>query len=97
MLRAKLRLNPHRPALPSIFLENVRSLTSKLDELKIWTISQRRLMDCNLMFFMETWLCNDVSNSVVDLNGRTIFRADRVATASGKSKGGGVCIYVNKT
>ncbi|XP_030641384.1 NACHT, LRR and PYD domains-containing protein 12-like [Chanos chanos] len=31
-LRARLRLNPHRQALPSIFLANARSLANKLDE-----------------------------------------------------------------
>lgn len=81
MLHAKLTLNPHRPALPRIFLANVQSLTNKLDELKFWILTQRWLIDCN--FFMETWLCNDVPNSV--------------AATSCKSKGSGVCIYVNKT
>lgn len=71
-------------------------MTNKLDELKIWTLTKRRLMYCNLMFFTETWLCNDVPNSVVDLDGRTIFRADREAAASDKSRGGGICIYINK-
>ncbi|KAK1896784.1 Autophagy-related protein 9 [Dissostichus eleginoides] len=80
-LRAKLRLNPNRPALPSIFLANVRSLANKLDELKIWTLTQRRLMDRSLMFFSETWLSSIVPNGVVDLQGRTVFRADRVAAA----------------
>ncbi|KAI4877716.1 hypothetical protein NFI96_022799 [Prochilodus magdalenae] len=75
--RAKLRQNPFRLALPSIFLANVRSLVNKLDELKIWILTQRRLMDCSLMIFSETWLSSDVANSVVELKGRTVFRADR--------------------
>ncbi|KAI4876769.1 hypothetical protein NFI96_001755 [Prochilodus magdalenae] len=95
-LRAKLMLNPHRTVLPSIFLANVRSLPGKLDELKIWTLTQRRLMDCNLMFFTETWLNSDVTNSVVELEGQALFRADRSAAATGKTRGGGNCIYVNK-
>ncbi|KAI4877181.1 hypothetical protein NFI96_007309, partial [Prochilodus magdalenae] len=95
-LRAKLMLNPHRTVLPSVFLANVRSLAGKLDELKIWTLTQRRHMDCNLMFFTETWLNSDVANSVVELEGRALFRADRSAAATGKTRGGGNCIYVNK-
>ncbi|KAI4904358.1 hypothetical protein NFI96_007146 [Prochilodus magdalenae] len=95
-LRAKPMLNPHRTVLPSVFLANVRSLPGKLDELKIWTLTQRRLMDCNLMFFTETWLNSDVANSVVELEGRALFRADRSAAATGKTRGGGNCIYVNK-
>ncbi|KAI4878124.1 hypothetical protein NFI96_000246 [Prochilodus magdalenae] len=50
-LRAKLRLNPHRPALPSVFLGNVRSLLGRLEEFKISTLTQRRIMDYHLMFF----------------------------------------------
>lgn len=53
-VRVRLKLNPHRTALPSIFLANVSSLLNKLDELKIWTLTQKRLMDCNIMFFTET-------------------------------------------
>ncbi|KAI4894227.1 hypothetical protein NFI96_006080 [Prochilodus magdalenae] len=68
----------------------------KLDELKIWTLTQRRLIDCNLMFFTETWLNSDVANSVVELGGRALFRADRSAAATGKTRAGGNCIYVNK-
>jgi len=75
----------------------VRSLMNKMDELKIWTLTQKWLMDCNVMFFTETWLCNDVPNSVVHMDGRSFFRADRVAATCGKNKGGGVCIYVNKS
>ncbi|KAL7860079.1 hypothetical protein SRHO_G00152260 [Serrasalmus rhombeus] len=93
-LCAKLRLNPHRPALPSVFLANVCSLPGKLDELKIWTLTQRWLRDCNLMFFMETWLRGDVADSVVELEGRALFRADRSTATTGKTRGGGTCIYI---
>ncbi|KAI4877588.1 hypothetical protein NFI96_003848 [Prochilodus magdalenae] len=82
--------------LPSVFLANVRSLPGKLNELKIWTLTQRRLMVCNLLFFTETWLNSDLANSVVELQGRALFRADRSAAATGKTRGGGNCIYVNK-
>ena len=96
-VRTKLRLNPHRTALPSIFLTNVRSLFNKLNELKIWTLTQKSLMDCNVMFFTETWLNNDIPTSVMELEGRSIFRGDRTAETTGESRGGGLCIYKNKT
>lgn len=95
-LRAKLRLNPHRMALHSIFLANVCSLPGKLDELKIWVLTQKGLMDCNLMFFTETWLNSHVANSVVELEDRALFRADCSATATCNTRGRGNCIYVNK-
>ena len=95
-LRVKLRINSHRSALPSIFLANMRSLVNKLDELKIWTLTQKGLWNAVSCFFSETWLSSDVSNRVMELEGHTLLRADRSATASCKSHGGGVCIYLNK-
>lgn len=82
--QAKLRLNPHQPAMPSIFLAYVQSLVIKADKLNILT--QQRFMDCNLMVFTKTWLNNDVPNSVVDSEGNTVFRAERDVATSGKSK-----------
>lgn len=52
--QARLRLNPHQTVLPSIFFANVRPLLNKLDDLKTWTLTQKRLIDCNLMFFTKT-------------------------------------------
>lgn len=94
-LRARLKLNPHRQSLPSIFLANVRSLANKVDELRL-RITQQKFMNCNVMVFTETWLNNTIPASAIELQGRNIFRADRTVTGSGKSKGGGVCIYVNR-
>ncbi|KAI4879704.1 hypothetical protein NFI96_027999, partial [Prochilodus magdalenae] len=71
-------------------------LPGKLNELKIWTLTQRRLMDCNLLFFTETWLNSNVVNRVVELECRALFRGDRSAAATGKTRGGRNCIYVNK-
>lgn len=95
-LRAKLKLNPHHPALPSIFLANVRSLANKIDELRL-RITQRMFIDCNIIVFTETWLNSTIPNSAIELEGRNIYRADRMAVDSGKSKGGGVCLYVNRS
>ena len=74
----------------------MRSLVNKLDELKIWTLTQKGLWNAVSCFFSETCLSSDVSNRVMELEGHTLLRADRSATASCKSHGGGVCIYVNK-
>lgn len=48
------------------------------------------------MVFTETWLNNTIPASAIELQGCNIYRADRTVADSGKSKGGGVCIYVNK-
>ncbi|KAL7841269.1 hypothetical protein SRHO_G00249600 [Serrasalmus rhombeus] len=90
-LRAKLRLSPHRSAVPSLFLANVRALAGKMDELRLWTTTQRWIRECNVMIVTEPWLNGDIPDTAVELDGRSMFRADRVAEDFGKSRGGGVC------
>ena len=48
------------------------------------------------MIFTETWLNSGVPDSAIGLTGRYILRSDRTAEDSGKTRGGGLCIYVNK-
>lgn len=56
----------------------------------------RRLMDCNVMIFMETWLHSGIPNNAIKLVGHHTLRADRTADDSSKKRGGGLCIYINK-
>lgn len=35
-LRAKLKANPYKPVIPSLFLTNSQSLNNKMDELHLW-------------------------------------------------------------
>jgi len=95
-LRAQLKLTLHRLSLPSIFLANVRSLANKMDELRLWIITHKMIMDCNVMIFTETWLNSAVPDSSIELAECHILRADRSADDSGKTRGGGLCIYINK-
>ena len=44
--------------------------------------------------FSETWLHDNIPDSTVDLPNFNIVRGDR-SLDSGKSKGGGVCLYIN--
>ena len=46
------------------------------------------------MCFTETWLSGNVADSHVNIEGFSIFCADR-ANNSGKLKGGGLCVFVN--
>ncbi|TWW82332.1 Janus kinase and microtubule-interacting protein 3 [Takifugu flavidus] len=96
-LRAKLRLTPHRLSLPSIFLANVRSLVNKMDELRLRLNHSKGLSDCNAMILTETWLNSGIPDTAIGLTGRSTHRADRTADDSGKTRGGGLCIYINKT
>ncbi len=86
-IRARLQANPHRPTLPN--LSRTRSLVNKMDEIQLRITSH--CMDSCIMVITETWLDSVISDAVIDLQGRTVYRADKTAN-SGKSKGGGVCI-----
>lgn len=44
------------------------------------------------MVITETWPHENIPDLAVELAGRTIFRAD-----SGKTRGGGVCVYINNS
>ncbi len=67
-------------------MRNVNSLLSKSDELEILVKTQRVYYECSLLFFTETWLNQNISDSSMDLPGFTLIRSDRDAQASGKKK-----------
>ncbi|XP_061139665.1 uncharacterized protein LOC133157277 [Syngnathus typhle] len=46
--------------------------------------------------FVETWLSKRTSYHAVELAGFRLTRPDRSAELSGKSKGGGLCFYINE-
>jgi len=48
-----------------------------------------------LMCFMETWLHDNVPDTIVSLAGFQLVWADRSCSESSKKKGGGVAIYGN--
>uniref|UniRef100_A0A665T724 Reverse transcriptase domain-containing protein n=1 Tax=Echeneis naucrates TaxID=173247 RepID=A0A665T724_ECHNA len=95
-LKAKLADNRRRfkPSIPSIIMGNVNSLPNKIDELSALN-NQRTYRESSLYIFTETWLNHLVPDANVDLPGFTVVRADRDANACGKSRGGGLIIYIN--
>ncbi|XP_042072371.1 uncharacterized protein LOC121813023 [Haplochromis burtoni] len=91
----RLRRRGLRTALPGIFLSNVRSLRNKTDELALMRSMNRDFASSCVLCFTETWLCEDIPDSALKLEGFHLLRADRQASLSGKTKGGGVCFYIN--
>ena len=67
---------------------NVRSLYPKIDEIRLI------VKDNNLDIFAvsETWLSDAIPNGLIDINGYTIFRRDRIGGI-----GGGVALYIRTT
>ncbi len=95
-IRARLRANPTRPALPTLMLSNVRSLENKLDLIQLSQSTQHEARDCCVFVFTETWLNNNIPDSAIQLHGLNCYRADRDSSLSGKTRGGGLCVYINK-
>ena len=93
-LQRRLRRRKYKIPLPTIMLSNVQSLGNKLDELRHLALKDRNYRDCCVTCLTETWLCPNVPDSAIELPGFRCMRSDRTKN-SGKSKGGGICIYVN--
>ncbi len=95
-IRARLRANPTRPGPASLLLSNVRSLENKLDLIQLSWSTQRETRDCCVFVFTETWLNDNILDSAIQLCGLSCCRADRDSSLSGKTRGGGLYMYINK-
>ena len=80
-----------KPPLPSVLLANVQSLENKLDALRLKLSYQRDIINC-ILCFTETWLNDNMANT--ELAGFSFSWQDRAAM-SGKTRGGGVCLFVS--
>ena len=86
-----------RIPLPSIILSNVRSLRNKIDELQANVRFQHYFRDACLLAITETWLSERDSDTELSIDSfGSPVRLDRDAAATGMSRGGGVCLYVNQ-
>ena len=91
-LLLRLRNQPHKPPLPSMYLTNARSIVHKTDGLVLQLAGNTYVCDCCLLVITETWLHPQISDASVQLAGRTLLRWDRNKD-SDKSRGGG-SLYV---
>ncbi len=67
-----------------------------MDDLRARIIFQRDIRDCNILCLTETWLTPTVPDTAVTPSDNfSVLRMDRTAEA-GKTKGGGVCFFINK-
>lgn len=92
----ELQRRRYKPYLPSVVMGNVRSLDNKMDELTARVRNNREFRECSLMCFTETWMHERIPDSAVDVAGFSSVRADRTRRESGKSKGGGLAVFVNE-
>ncbi|KAI4904813.1 hypothetical protein NFI96_000061 [Prochilodus magdalenae] len=85
----------YKPSVSSVVKGNVNSLANKTDELAALVRNQRLYRKCSLLCLTETWLTGNIPDTNVDIPGFATVRADRDAKLSGKSKDGGLMLFVN--
>ena len=95
-VRQRVHRRGHRPPLPTITLANVRSIKNKLDELRVNIRYDHEYRYSSIICLTETWLKPDISNNILDLPGFELIRQDRSFKETKKTKGGGLCMYMNK-
>ncbi|KAK3534494.1 hypothetical protein QTP86_016310, partial [Hemibagrus guttatus] len=71
-----------------------RSLTNMMDDLRLQTVTNNITKDSCILLITETWLHSSIPDTAIELTGYTAQRHDRTSD-SGKSRGGGLCMYVN--
>ncbi|MGL5708737.1 MAG: reverse transcriptase family protein [Aeromonas sp.] len=80
-----------RLSIPAIISTNVRSLPSKITDLKA-LIHLPMYEKCGLILLQETWLHEDIDSELISIEGYQTHRLDRNCTFTARS--GGVATYV---
>ena len=76
-VKQRLRKLVCKTYLPSLILGNVRSIQDKMEELCANVKYANEFRSASLMCFTDTWLSENVADSHVNIEGFSIFRADR--------------------
>ncbi len=82
---------------PFCWLTFSQSLDNKLCELRTRISYQRETRDCCVICLTETWMSAMVPDSAIELTWFSVHRSDRTKELTGKSRGGGVCFYINNS
>ncbi|GFS09858.1 hypothetical protein ElyMa_006632800, partial [Elysia marginata] len=90
----RLKKRKFRPFLPSIVFGNCQSLNNKLEELQANTKWCKTYGEASVICVTETWFNEGTTADGTTIDGFSIFRGDRKGEGC-KTRGGGVCLYVN--
>ena len=93
-LRVRMKRRGPRLPMPSIVVGNAGSICNKTDELEACVRFLSDYREASLICLSETWLHGKDTDPTVP--GFSVVRFDRSKEITKKSKGGGVCMYVNK-
>ena len=94
-VKQRLRKLGGKPYLPSLILRNIQCLQTKMEEVCANVKYANEFCSANLMCFTETWFSENIADSHVNIEGFSIFCADRT-NDSRKLKGGELCVFVNE-
>ncbi len=72
------------------FLNAGGLFTDTVSEPFVWVAQSRKRLT-------ETWMSAMVPDSAIELTGFSVHRSDRTKELTGKSRGGGVCFYINNS
>ena len=95
-LRQRLKKRKYRVPLPTVTLGNVRSISNKIDEIRGLARFNSEFRNSSILCFTETWLNSNIPNQVIDINDFQLIRQDRSKNGTNKTKGGGLCFYMNE-
>ncbi|RUS86773.1 hypothetical protein EGW08_005433 [Elysia chlorotica] len=88
-VRVYYRRKALKPPLPAIMTG-----IAGLDELSTNTRFLSEYREAGLICITETWFTENCPDSGINIDGFSVYRSDRTAE-SGKTRGGGVCAYIN--
>ncbi|XP_076876966.1 olfactory receptor 51F2-like [Brachyhypopomus gauderio] len=92
----RLRRRGFRTSLPSLFLSNLCSLHNKTEELLLLNQTNKDFSNASTLCFTETWVSDLNPDRALRVPGFRLYRADRDSDLSSKSRGGGICFYINE-
>lgn len=84
-----------KPFLPKLIIGNAQSVNNKMDELWALTKHVENFRTSSLICFTETWLTDMQTDENIEIENFHVHRGDRDKIASGKTRAGGVCTYIN--
>lgn len=80
-LLVRLRKQPLRPALPSLFLSNTRSIVHIADEFELMMAGNDYTRECCVAIITETWLHLLILDTAAELMRLTMHRFDRTGSS----------------
>ncbi len=97
----RLRRRAFRPPLPIILLAKFHWTTTFTGQQTLRTagayLLPRETRDCCMICLIETWLSVEIPDSAIELSRFSVHHADSMKEFMGKSRGGGVCFFINNS